>query len=279
MAYRVIDIHLGGVDLKFPHHHNERLQANAYYHPEFLDKKLPWSPTFYHTGHLCIKGLKMSKSLKNFTTIKDSLKDVTSNQLRLMFMSHNWRNEMDYSDNTVSEALVLDVTLTNFFRRVVNFPFKRANIKLSKLKEYWVTVVMKNVQTHLENLDFHLLIADITDLIKLVHSDLDTGESNESNVRAISDWISNILSNLGLDYTTSAEASISKDLTPGIMKSVVETRTALRDVLRDPELKSELSKAVKTRIFTVLDHWRDVSLKAAGISLQDTKDSSSWYLI
>ena len=59
-----IDIHTGGVDLRFPHHDNEVAQSEAYYNCD------NWINNFWHTGHLHIAGKKMSKSLKNFITIK-----------------------------------------------------------------------------------------------------------------------------------------------------------------------------------------------------------------
>jgi len=59
-----IDIHTGGVDLRFPHHDNEIAQSEAYYNCD------NWVNNFWHTGHLHIAGKKMSKSLKNFITIK-----------------------------------------------------------------------------------------------------------------------------------------------------------------------------------------------------------------
>ena len=74
-----IDIHFGGIDLKFPHHQNEIIQANAFYHPMYKNKK--WCEKFVHIGHLCISGLKMSKSLKNFTTINSALETNTPNQV------------------------------------------------------------------------------------------------------------------------------------------------------------------------------------------------------
>ena len=62
-----MDIHAGGSDLKFPHHDNELAQSEAYYgHHQ-------WVNYFFHAGHLHIKGLKMSKSLKNFITIRQAL--------------------------------------------------------------------------------------------------------------------------------------------------------------------------------------------------------------
>ena len=77
-------VHAGGIDLKFPHHTNEIAQAEAYrFSPSSSslknEKKKEWIPHWVHTGHLHIDGLKMSKSLKNFITIKDVLKGSTSN--------------------------------------------------------------------------------------------------------------------------------------------------------------------------------------------------------
>ena len=45
---------------------------------------------FLHTGHLNIDGLKMSKSLKNFITIRQTLEQFTANQIRMCFLLHKW---------------------------------------------------------------------------------------------------------------------------------------------------------------------------------------------
>ncbi len=77
-----LDIHSGGEDLRFPHHDNELAQAEAYYHSPGSEAGTSgnshmcgcdnhqWVNYFLHSGHLSIEGLKMSKSLKNFTTIR-----------------------------------------------------------------------------------------------------------------------------------------------------------------------------------------------------------------
>jgi cysteinyl-tRNA synthetase len=62
-----IDIHSGGLDLRFPHHDNEIAQSEAYYDCDSLIKY------FLHTGQLHIEGKKMSKSLKNYITIRHIL--------------------------------------------------------------------------------------------------------------------------------------------------------------------------------------------------------------
>jgi cysteinyl-tRNA synthetase len=80
-----MDIHSGGIDLAFPHHDNEIAQSEA-----FHDCR-QWVNYFIHTGHLHIEGLKMSKSLKNFITIKvgfDQAKLAEGNRLNVVYRKH-----------------------------------------------------------------------------------------------------------------------------------------------------------------------------------------------
>ncbi|NXC27813.1 SYCM protein, partial [Campylorhamphus procurvoides] len=74
-----LDIHTGGIDLAFPHHENEIAQCEVYHQCE------QWGSYFLHSGHLHVKGSqeKMSKSLKNYITIKDFLKKFSSDQFRM----------------------------------------------------------------------------------------------------------------------------------------------------------------------------------------------------
>ncbi|XP_046665768.1 cysteine--tRNA ligase, cytoplasmic isoform X3 [Homalodisca vitripennis] len=107
-----LDIHTGGVDLKFPHHDNELAQAEAYFDND------QWVRYFLHSGHLTIQGCKMSKSLKNFVSIADALKRHTSRQLRLAFLLHSWKDNLDYSDNTMEQAINYEKMLNEFFLSV-----------------------------------------------------------------------------------------------------------------------------------------------------------------
>lgn len=108
----VIDIHTGGVDLKFPHHDNEIAQAEAYYGCD------QWINYFLHSGHLTIEGCKMSKSLKNFVSIKDALKINTSRQIRLAFLLHTWHATLDFSQNVLKEAEQMEKLFNDFFLSV-----------------------------------------------------------------------------------------------------------------------------------------------------------------
>jgi cysteinyl-tRNA synthetase len=103
-----MDIHSGGEDLAFPHHDNELAQSEACHGcPQ-------WVNYFFHTGHLHIEGQKMSKSLKNFITIKEALAKYSPRQLRLTFLMHQWDNGMDFKQTSMEEAINNEKLFNNF---------------------------------------------------------------------------------------------------------------------------------------------------------------------
>ncbi len=102
MTYEVFgpqyDMHGGANELIFPHHTNEIAQAEAAF------GKIPFVKYWLHSGVFSIKGEKMSKSLKNFVTIREALKTHSAEALRLLYSSTHYRKDMDYSDETIQEA-------------------------------------------------------------------------------------------------------------------------------------------------------------------------------
>lgn len=110
-----LDIHAGGFDLKFPHHDNEIAQVEAHYDDPH------WVNYFLHCGTLRIQGMKMSKSLKNFITIRKALEDYTPRQLRLLFLMHNWADVLDYSSSTMERALQFEKITQEFFLLVKDY--------------------------------------------------------------------------------------------------------------------------------------------------------------
>jgi len=103
-----LDIHAGGEDLKFPHHDNEIAQSEAY-----LGRQ-QWVNYFWHAGHLHIAGLKMSKSLKNFITIRQAMEVHTARQLRMMFLMQQWDKGMNYSDDAIGMAKAEERKIKHF---------------------------------------------------------------------------------------------------------------------------------------------------------------------
>lgn len=106
-----IDIHSGGIDLAFPHHDNEIAQSEACFDNE------QWVNYFMHVGHLHIEGLKMSKSLKNFITIKEALEMFSSRQLRLAFALVPWHMQLDFKFS-LPQVKSYESSLSNFFTNV-----------------------------------------------------------------------------------------------------------------------------------------------------------------
>ena len=101
-----IDIHSGGIDLAFPHHDNELAQSEAFWTDKSHQHQHQWVNYFIHMGHLSIQGSKMSKSLKNFTTIREALSrgDWTARSLRITFLHGGWKDGIEITDDLVKEG-------------------------------------------------------------------------------------------------------------------------------------------------------------------------------
>lgn len=92
------DLHGGASELIFPHHTNEIAQAEAAF------GKKPFVRYWLHSGIFNVKGQKMSKSLKNFVTIREALEKHDAEAIRLLFCSSHYRKEVDYSEASMGEA-------------------------------------------------------------------------------------------------------------------------------------------------------------------------------
>ena len=96
------DIHGGGMDLLFPHHENEIAQSEAATGEKFVN-------LWMHNGYLQINAEKMSKSLKNFLTIRevlgtDSDRERIGEVLRFVFLTSQYRSPLNYSDESLENA-------------------------------------------------------------------------------------------------------------------------------------------------------------------------------
>ncbi|AUM62283.1 cysteine--tRNA ligase [Spiroplasma monobiae] len=92
-----IDIHIGGIDLKFPHHENERIQYMAKNSKEI-------AKVWVHNGHLSIDNVKMSKSLKNTISVRDYIKDNGSNSLRYIFTNSNYKQPLNITQELINQS-------------------------------------------------------------------------------------------------------------------------------------------------------------------------------
>ena len=104
-----VDVHVGGIDLRFPHHENERAQSNAVIGAEAVD-------LWVHGEHLLFEGRKMSKSSGNVVLVEDLVsKGIDPLALRLCFLENRYRSQMDLTWNSLQAA---DETLTRWRTRM-----------------------------------------------------------------------------------------------------------------------------------------------------------------
>ena len=93
-----VDIHVGGIDLRFPHHENERAQSNSIIGREAVD-------LWVHGEHLLFEGRKMSKSANNVVLVEDLItQGLDPLSLRLALMENRYRSQMDLSWQSISAA-------------------------------------------------------------------------------------------------------------------------------------------------------------------------------
>lgn len=291
---RAIDIHSGGVDLQFPHHDNELAQAEAFYGCS------QWVNYFLHSGHLAIEGLKMSKSLKNFVTIREALQKYTARQLRFLFVNQLWDKPMNYSESVMSEAIAKEKQFQNFFKIVKNFlrrtetdgeTYVRGfeNVQTWGLEETeladLLAVTTTQVRERIEdNFDTPGALQALLNLASGVHSYLDktgTGSSLPLLVKEAAEYITQILVIFGLSKANvNNEIGFGSDLTnssggiESIVAPYINAACSLRDEVR-AAAKDDLSKE---RLISITDHFRDYTMVDLGVRAEDSLSGSIWEL-
>ena len=107
-----IDVHIGGIDLRFPHHEDERAQSNSIAGREVVGHWL-------HGEHLLFEGRKMSKSSGNVVLVSDVIaRGFDPLALRLVFLEHRYRQQMNL---TWTEIEAADTTLRRWRQRVASW--------------------------------------------------------------------------------------------------------------------------------------------------------------
>lgn len=105
-----IDVHAGGIDLKFPHHENEESQCCSYHN------RKQWVNYWLHIGHLVTTdNIKMSKSLKNVVSIKEFLKHYSRDQFRMACMLSTYHKHIEFSDDVMLHAGEILQRFVSFF--------------------------------------------------------------------------------------------------------------------------------------------------------------------
>ena len=131
---QTIDLHLGGTDLKFPHHENERIQYYA-----VTKKEL--AKVWIYNGHVNIEGSKISKSKGNHLPLSKLLKQDGSNALKLFFYTTRYTNPIQFSHDALQNAKKINTFLKKGFQKI-SLCFSERKIKTIS------TMKISQVQTH-----------------------------------------------------------------------------------------------------------------------------------
>ena len=283
---QTVDIHSGGEDLRFPHHDNELAQAEAFYHCQGCQQ---WVNYFLHSGHLGIEGLKMSKSLKNFVTIKESLEVFTPRQLRLMMALNPWDRRMAYGPQLQEEVKTKETQLKNFFANIdvalrkfegKDHPEKWLADELA-LSEACRTAAAAVDAGFLDSVDTRAALNACFDLIKSTNIYLAGksagGVAQPMLLRQVAALVSKTLSVMGLTPFTFDRIGmddVRAGADDGKLGDVLDALSQFRDSVRSHAKSGAPSKS----LLECCDCFRDEALIDCGVRLEDTADGSVWKL-
>ena len=240
---KTIDIHAGGADLIFPHHENEIAQSECANGCKFVNYWL-------HNGFVTINKEKMSKSLGNFLTIDDLLKNYDANTIRFFILTNHYRMPVEFSDEALQAA-------ANGVKRMLNA--KRTPIDgtldLTQFDEY-----KEFVDAMDDDLNTSKALAVLFDL---------TNKANKDVPYAFT-LLHKLAETLGFTF---AKATLSDD----------ELKAKLEEISKElGENYDSMDAIIETRKQARADKNWDladkirVALDKVGIVLKDSKEGTTW---
>eukprot|EP00004_Rigifila_ramosa_P012882 TRINITY_DN2832_c0_g1_i2.p1 TRINITY_DN2832_c0_g1~~TRINITY_DN2832_c0_g1_i2.p1 ORF type:complete len:587 (-),score=118.91 TRINITY_DN2832_c0_g1_i2:778-2538(-) len=261
-----MDVHSGGIDLRFPHHDNELAQSEAFHNCH------QWVNYFLHAGHLHIEGLKMSKSLKNFITIRQILQVYPAKVLRMLFLLHPWDATLNFSDSSMVEANSFYKVFREFFLNTTAAMRRRG----TDGPQSW-SADDREVYQHLSHtqLTVHAALCDnvntegairaLAALVNRMNVYMTTATFKTFLVNSAVSFIRRILKVFGIEE--GEQASGASELAP-----VMDLLASFRDTVRS---EAKRLGGVAGPILERCDWLRDEALPAVGIRLEDGSAGSA----
>lgn len=242
------DIHGGGMENKFPHHECEIAQSEA-------ANGKPFVRYWMHNNMVTVDGTKMGKSLGNFITVQDALKEHSAMAIRFFILSSHYRSTLDFSKDALDAASKGMERMTQFYEK----------LQKCKVNPSADDGAMQSCITDFSN-TFHAAmdddfstpkaIAAIFGFIKESAPLLEAGLSGETRERALSVFKELVENVLGLTFEAPREANANVD---GLIKLILDVRAKVR----------------QEKNYALSDTIRD-GLKALGIQIKDTPQGTIW---
>ncbi len=259
------DIHGGGADLIFPHHENEIAQSEAY-------TGKPFVRYWIHNGFITVSKEKMSKSLGNFFTIREVLKQFDPEVLRAFLLSTHYRSPVEFSYEHLLET---EASVDRFYTTVM-----RTEQYLEHIKEDQPDTEDKQMEETIERLrerfeeamddDFNtaLALGHIYEFLRELNRFLDRRPQGKKTVALLKralEVLKDVTSVLNLFQRTPYQWQVSLLEKKGIGLTVEEIEEKIR----------QRQEARKRRDWGLADSIRD-ELQRKGIILEDTRFRTLW---
>lgn len=245
-----IDIHSGGQDLIFPHHENEIAQSEARSSHTFANY-------WMHNGYINVDNEKMSKSLGNFFTVRDVLKEFDGDTLRFFMLSAHYRSPINYSKDMLNQA-------KSSLERIKNCK-NNLNFILTKIDKTDMSEQEKENIAYLQECK--------TNFIDKMNDDLNTADA----ITAIFDLVKFANTNVSIDSSkvfVQQTLDMLNELT-GVLNIAMDKADEDVDVAKIEELIEQRNIAKKSKDFAKADTIRD-ELKQMGIEIKDTRQGVQW---
>jgi len=266
------DLHAGGEDLMFPHHENEIAQSESASGKTFARH-------WMHVRFLLVEGRKMSKSEGNFYTLRDLLlKGYRASAIRFLLISVPYRNQMNFTFDSLTESTNAVDRLRTFHQRMVKGGFPEGldpeiAAATDKAEHDYTSALANDLNTAEAR-------AAIFDLVRAANSAADAGTLRAQNVAqilkvlALFDGVFAVLEDRDAAITRAALAWAEAEGRLGEASPELIATLAFSDADIDA-LVAERTQAKKSRNFARADAIRN-DLLAKGILIEDSKDGVRW---
>lgn len=252
------DIHGGGMDLQFPHHENEIAQSEAAHDKTFANY-------WMHNGFVRLDDEKMSKSLGNFFTIREVLKEFNGEEIRFLYNSSHYRSPLNYSDAQLEKARGglrrLYTALRGHVQGSGINPREGAQTTPDGLSGEWV-------ERYNEQMDDDFNTAEAVATLFDLASELNRqSEAGADNCHHLAITLQHLGQRMGVLHSD-PEAYLRRG-------SAAQGDSAEVDEARIEQLIGDRLTAREQKDWTASDSIRD-ELKAMGVILEDKGGKTSW---